>query len=153
MPRAGIAREFPRSRTIDWSALFRLKQRWRVSVAALIRRGYDFGLLDAVKYRQAYKQMSMNGWLKQEPDEFEAEPPELVPLSFNELQKSFAMTSNAVAVSLCWTDETFAKVAGMSASAATDLCARSTDEVKVTDLAMSKYRLRRGRVRRARHYL
>ena len=113
MPRAGFVREFPRGRRIDWEALFRLKRRWRVSLAALVRRAYDLDLIDALRYRQAYKYMSMHGWLKDEPEEVEPEPPELIDVAFRELRQTFGITPAEVAKSLYWNRETFVTITGI----------------------------------------
>ena len=113
LPRAGFVREFPRSHRIDWDTFLRLKGRWRVSLAALVRRGYDLGLIDALWYRQAYKYMSVHGWLKHEPEEFEPEPPELIEIAFRELRQTFGITPAEVAKSLCWNRDTFVTITGI----------------------------------------
>src|SRR5262249_355624 len=87
MPAAGFASEFPSARRINWEALSRLKARWRVSLAAMIRRAVDLRIIDAMSYRYAYKVMSMRGWLKLEPYEFQAEEPELIGVALNELYR------------------------------------------------------------------
>jgi Zn-dependent peptidase ImmA (M78 family) len=123
MPRAGFVREFPRTRRIDWERLFRLKRRWRVSLAALVRRAFDLDLIDALRYRQAYKYMSMRGWLRDEPDEVEPEPPELIDVAFRELRQTFGITPAEVAKSLYWNRETFVTITGVeipSVSSATE---------------------------------
>lgn len=85
LPREAFCREFPVSRRIDWAAVFRLKARWKVSAAAIVRRAHDLDRIDAVEYRRAYKYMSMKGWLKGEPHEPPEEEPESVPLAFGVL--------------------------------------------------------------------
>lgn len=87
MPRRGFVREFPSMVRWQWEPLFRLKARWRVSLAALIRRSFDLRLIDALRYRQAYKYMSMQGWLRHEPAEVEAEEPELINNAFTQLSQ------------------------------------------------------------------
>jgi len=78
LPINAFSREF-RSRTFSWEHIFSLKRRWRVSAAAIVRRAYDLGILDAVGYRQAYKYMSWKSWTSQgEPFEPEFEPPSLL---------------------------------------------------------------------------
>jgi Zn-dependent peptidase ImmA (M78 family)/transcriptional regulator with XRE-family HTH domain len=78
LPRAAFVREFEPPRRWTWEPLFRLKARWRVSLAAIVRRAFDLDLIDALQYRQAYKGLSAKGWLRHEPQEFAAEKPELV---------------------------------------------------------------------------
>lgn len=111
LPRAGICREFPRSPTIEWPALLKLKERWRVSLAALVRRAYDLTLISAVAYRRAYKRMSWEGWRRKEPLEFAPERPELVALALEAL-KGQGVGALKIAGDLDWTASLLAKVTG-----------------------------------------
>jgi Zn-dependent peptidase ImmA (M78 family) len=79
-PADAFANEFPRSKSLDWSALFALKQRWRVSVRAIIRRAYDLGLIDAAKYRTGNIHLSKTGQTKFEryDDVIISEQPEML---------------------------------------------------------------------------
>lgn len=113
LPRAGFVREFPRSSRIEWSALFSLKERWGVSVSAIVRRAYELRLLPATQYQAAYKHMAYRGWLKNEPGEVPIEEPELVLLCVRELEKAFGVSSSDVARHLGWSAETFEVVAGV----------------------------------------
>lgn len=85
LPREGFCREFPETRRIDWSMIFRFKKRWIASAAAIVRRAYRLNRIDAVEYRRAYKYMSFKGWLKGEPEEPKPEDPESVPLALGVL--------------------------------------------------------------------
>jgi Zn-dependent peptidase ImmA (M78 family)/transcriptional regulator with XRE-family HTH domain len=85
LPAAGFAREFPKYR-IDWSQMLELKERWGVSLAAMVRRARDLGLISAVTYTSAYKYISWQNWLKEEPDEPELEQPEAVKHAFEALE-------------------------------------------------------------------
>lgn len=82
-PRAAFLREFPRGRSIDWLALYRLKLRWKISVRAMIRRAYDLNLLSPAQYRTANIHMVKTGQAKAEKyDDDESMPveqPELLP--------------------------------------------------------------------------
>ncbi len=109
LPRAGFVREFPRSGYIDWAALLRLKARWKVSLAAIIRRAYDLQLLSAVQYQRAYKQLSARGWRTGEPGEFEHEDPEIVCEAISTL---FPDDATPLAHSLGWTFELLEQVVG-----------------------------------------
>lgn len=113
MPRAGFAREFPRSARLEWPALFRLKKRWGASVAAIVRRAYDLRLIDAATYQRGYKYMAAQGWLKGEPDEIPDEEPEIVRLSLMQLEKHLSTTPLDVCKALRWTAETFRTVSGV----------------------------------------
>ncbi|MFC5373751.1 helix-turn-helix domain-containing protein [Brevundimonas faecalis] len=66
-PRSAVLREFPRSsRAIDWRALYALKLRWKMSVRAIIRRGYDLGILSPAQYRTANIHLMKTGQSKVE---------------------------------------------------------------------------------------
>lgn len=84
MPAEAFAHEFPRGR-IDWNALVRLKQRWGVSLAAMVMRAHELGALTAVQKLSAYKYISWQGWRKKEPAEPALEQPESVRLAFEAL--------------------------------------------------------------------
>ena len=111
LPRMGYVREFPRRDRLDWAGLFALKQRWKVSVAAMVRRAYDLRLIDAIQYRQAYKHMSGRGWLRGEPHEFEPERPEVVCLALDVLERQ-GRSRRSVCSELGWAPATFARVVG-----------------------------------------
>jgi Zn-dependent peptidase ImmA (M78 family) len=81
IPRAAFAREFPRSRrALDWNALFAMKLRWKVSVRAIARRGFDLGFIDAAQYRTANIHLMKTGQAKTEryDDRVTVEEPELL---------------------------------------------------------------------------
>jgi len=52
-----------------------LKEYWRVSMAALIRRAHDLGRIDDRRYRNLFTEMSRRGYRLQEPGEVPAEEP------------------------------------------------------------------------------
>jgi Zn-dependent peptidase ImmA (M78 family)/transcriptional regulator with XRE-family HTH domain len=76
MPRSAITRELPGR--LNWPHLFELKRRWGVSLAALLRRGYDLGVYSDSTYRRANTYLSMKGWRSGEPAEPAQETPELI---------------------------------------------------------------------------
>jgi Zn-dependent peptidase ImmA (M78 family)/transcriptional regulator with XRE-family HTH domain len=65
MPADEIRDELPRS--VDWSALMHLKVRWRVSIAALLRRARTLDVIGEHQYVNALKAMSARGWRTEEP--------------------------------------------------------------------------------------
>jgi len=65
-------------RWLDWDHFYELKRRWKVSVAALVKRAYDFGVLSEATYRRAYVHLNKTGERLQERDEPPAEPPTLL---------------------------------------------------------------------------
>jgi Zn-dependent peptidase ImmA (M78 family) len=113
MPRKAFSREF-RTKPFSWAHVFDLKRRWNASAAAIVRRGYDLGLLGAVGYRQAFKFISIKGWTKGEPSEPPFQQPELLVAALNALGKSVDLTPDSLRRELKLTSETFKEVTGFS---------------------------------------
>jgi Zn-dependent peptidase ImmA (M78 family)/transcriptional regulator with XRE-family HTH domain len=90
IPRAAFVREYPRSRTLNWAALFEMKLRWKVAVRALVRRAFDLGLIDAAQYRSANIQIVKTGQSKAEryDDTLPLEQPELLDAAMRQLANS-----------------------------------------------------------------
>jgi Zn-dependent peptidase ImmA (M78 family) len=81
MPKDQFAREFPSMpNRLDWQAIYSLKIRWRVSAKAIIRRGYDLGLLDAIQYAAGNRFLNQTGQSKVEKfdEKIPQEEPELL---------------------------------------------------------------------------
>jgi Zn-dependent peptidase ImmA (M78 family)/DNA-binding XRE family transcriptional regulator len=116
LPHAGFAREFPQSRQRGWEGLFRLKERWRASLAAIIRRAAELSLIGGAEYLRLYKELSARGWLKHEPHEFEHEAPEILPQALDLLRESFGLEHKEVARVLGWRSATFVAVTGLEES-------------------------------------
>ncbi len=72
MPAQAISREFPAR--MSWPAYLRLKQRWRVSLQALLNRARGLGMLSADAYQRAQVQLSARWGRAQEPGDLG--PPE-----------------------------------------------------------------------------
>jgi Zn-dependent peptidase ImmA (M78 family)/transcriptional regulator with XRE-family HTH domain len=110
LPRAGFRREFPHSLTSAWEVLFRLKARWRASLADMIQRANDLSLINGVEYLRLYKELSRQGWLKTEPFEFDSETPEILPAVFEELRRTKSVDHSGIADVLGWTTQTLVQV-------------------------------------------
>jgi Zn-dependent peptidase ImmA (M78 family)/transcriptional regulator with XRE-family HTH domain len=139
LPRTGFSREFPRTERIDWRSMFALKVRWKTSVQAIVRRGYDLGLLSAVQYQSACKYVGFRGWRKSEPYDCAPEAPELVSRSLSVLATNgvtFAQTANA----LRWQTQTLALVSGYTPPEPT-----APDNVWGEVIELSSARVRRQR--------
>lgn len=76
MPAEGIRHELPA--VSDWRALLRLKQKWGTSIAALLRRSRDLGVMSPARYTDAMKALSARGWRKDEPGSIRPEEPTLL---------------------------------------------------------------------------
>jgi Zn-dependent peptidase ImmA (M78 family) len=77
MPEAAMRNELPSQ--VDWRRFAELKLRWGVSMAALLRRARDLGLIGDDHYRRGMMDMSRRDWRRHEPvDLGEPEQPELL---------------------------------------------------------------------------
>lgn len=80
LPKKAFMREFPRGRRLDWTAIFSIKRRWKVSAAAILRRAKDLDIIDAAQYRSGNIFLSKQGYKRNEPFEpADRERPELLP--------------------------------------------------------------------------
>ena len=52
-----------------WDQLIKIKSKWGVSLAAIVRRGYDLGRFSEATYRRAYVELNRRGWRRSEPAE------------------------------------------------------------------------------------
>lgn len=121
MPARAFAREFPCStrRSIDWHALVELKQRWRVSIQAMIRRAYDLELISAITYRRACQYASSQGWRRPdpgEPGEFKPDPPSFLNSCFDIAERSKGVCPRSIAARLSWPLDLLSRIACIDAS-------------------------------------
>ena len=86
MPRETFLAECPRR--LVWPHFLELKQRWKVSLAALVRRARDLDLISDDTYRRAYVQLNKKGWAIEEPNEPEVEKPTILPRTMKLLEES-----------------------------------------------------------------
>lgn len=86
LPEEAFVAECPRR--LAWERLLELKQRWKVSLAALVRRAYDLGIYSEATYRRAYVQLNEKGWRQQEPAEPDMEHPQTVQRAIRLLEGS-----------------------------------------------------------------
>ena len=85
MPAADAHREL---RTVNFKRLVFLKQRWSVSIAFLIRRALDIGVISPSQRKGLEIELStLPGGRRREPAEFEAEQPSLVRRMINALEQ------------------------------------------------------------------
>lgn len=75
-----------------------LKPRWRVSIAMMIMRAKDIGLIDKDRYQYLFKQYSLRRWRTHEPldDELEVEQPRLLRRSFEVLLNNKVQTKEDI---------------------------------------------------------
>lgn len=116
-PRGAVLREFPRGSWIDWGALYDLKRRWKVSVRALVRRGYDLGILTPAQYRTANIHLTKSGQAKVErfddDGSMPVESPEVLSSSFDALQQALQGGVSAVAEGVGFSMEMLSLITGL----------------------------------------
>ncbi len=98
VPREPFLMECPRR--LDWGHFYELKRRWRVSVAALVKRAFDLGQLSEASYRRAFMHLNRTGERYSEKDEPMAEPPELLKKSLTLLGEDFSIEQLATRLGL-----------------------------------------------------
>ncbi len=94
LPRETFLRECPRR--LVWTKFLELKERWKVSLAALVRRAKELGVLSEDTYRRANVQLNQRGWKYQEPGEPPVEYPTVLPQAMELLSRK-GWTLSAVA--------------------------------------------------------
>lgn len=115
-PRGAVLREFPRSRMIDWRVLYALKLRWKMSVRAIIRRGYDLGILSPAQYRTANIHLMKTGQAKVEKYDndpsMEVEQPELLPEALEAMSRVHYLGARALAEAVGLSDVMYELITG-----------------------------------------
>ncbi|MFC6015536.1 helix-turn-helix domain-containing protein [Plantactinospora solaniradicis] len=95
MPASDIRRELQGLRFRELGAL---KARWHVSLAALVKRASDLGLITERQYRTSFIQLSkLPGGRKNEPGEFEMEEPRLMRYLIEHYQRDLQYSREQVA--------------------------------------------------------
>jgi Zn-dependent peptidase ImmA (M78 family)/transcriptional regulator with XRE-family HTH domain len=112
MPRRAFSREFLAS-PFSWKHIFDLKRRWHTSLAAIVRRAYDLGLIGAAQYRRSFQYLSFKGWTKGEPAEPVFQEPELLQTAYDALGKGVDLTLDELCSKVHFTRETFKDVTGV----------------------------------------
>lgn len=74
MPREPFLKECPKR--LVWQHFYEMKSRWKVSLAALVRRARDLKILSEETYKRANMIIGKNGWRTSEP----YEPPQESPV-------------------------------------------------------------------------
>lgn len=113
LPAIAFGREF-RTKRFTWQHVFELKQRWQVSIAAIVRRARDLSLLDEVSYRRAFQYMSSKNWRSSgEPFEPHFLEPELFAQAIEALGTRLKKTLPELCSDLGLSQAVFADVTGV----------------------------------------
>lgn len=115
LPRSSFVHEFPRGRFLNWTAIFKLKLRWKVSAAAIIRRAFDLRMISADQYRTGYIHLSKTGQkrIEQHDNDIPLEEPELLTSAMSALEDAFPGSVQRIAAEAGLEAEMFASVAGI----------------------------------------
>jgi Zn-dependent peptidase ImmA (M78 family) len=96
LPAECILRELPLR--MSWPAYFALKQRWRVSLAALLYRARSLGALSSDAYQRAQIYLSSRGWRESEPiDIGPLEQPTLLSRALDLMRTELQITTDDIA--------------------------------------------------------
>ncbi len=99
MPAEVISREFPKR--MDWPAYLALKQRWRVSLQALLYRARGLGVLSSDAYQRAQVQLSARWGRASEPGDLgPAEQPMVLQRAMDLLSSRLGIDAGALAASV-----------------------------------------------------
>jgi Zn-dependent peptidase ImmA (M78 family) len=95
LPAEAITRELPRR--MSWPAFFSLKERWHVSLQALLYRARTVGTLSPDGYRRAQIHLSRQGWRENEPIDIGApEEPALVERALELMDRELGIDREVV---------------------------------------------------------
>ena len=102
MPKADVYRHVPRVSSLD--QLIALKRRWGVSLAALVFRLHELGVLKDWQYRTLFMELSKRGYRSNEPSPLPIEPSSLLSQIFDFL-RSQGISPRRVASGLHWSPD------------------------------------------------
>lgn len=102
LPRDSFLRECPRS--LNWPLFHELKQRWKVSLAALVKRAHDLECISEASYRRAFVHLNQTGARRSEPHEPSAEHASLFTQAFAAIADEYSPEDVANALAMPWAD-------------------------------------------------
>jgi Zn-dependent peptidase ImmA (M78 family) len=117
MPQESFKKDFPvMSSRIDWSAIYSLKVRWRVSARAVIYRAKDLGLLNEVQYAAGNRFLNQTGQTKVEKfdEKIPHEEPELLKKAISAYLKAFSSTPAGMAKQVAMTPAMIEQLVGVT---------------------------------------
>lgn len=130
LPRSSFIHEFPRSHFLNWASIYRLKLRWKVSAAAIIRRAYDLRMISADQYRTGYIHLSKTGQKRVEnyDNQIPLEEPELLPSALRTLEHAFPGAVRRIADEVGFDTAMFSAIVGL------DLPSSSNNQTNVVSM-------------------
>lgn len=118
MPAPGFTHQFNSLGGKSWAHLLELKKQWKVSLAAIVRRAKDLGLIDEAEYVRRNQYIRAKGWHRAEPAEPEEEQPELLTLAVVTVSEELGRSLDDVADEVGWAATTFEEITGIPVSSA-----------------------------------
>lgn len=100
MPADDIRSELPAK--VDWPRLLKLKAKWHVSVAALLRRALTLDVMSEGTYTSAMRTMGTRGWRTEEPGEL---GPAEVPATLVRAAALAGLSTNDLSKETGWPEE------------------------------------------------
>ena len=88
-PRESFLAEWPR--WLNWPHLEQLKQRWKMSYAAMLKRAFDLGCLSEASYRRAFVYLNKTGLRQRETFEPPDESPGMIAATLKLLAEDWPM--------------------------------------------------------------
>jgi len=78
----------------DLARAAKLKAKWRISIAAIVKRAADLGVIGPGKYRSMFTQLSMLGYRRREPEytDVPVERPTLLKRRLSEYRESHSVS-------------------------------------------------------------
>lgn len=112
LPRGAFLPDFGKAiinNRFSWTHIYNMKLRWKVSVAAIIRRAYDLKLIDAMKYRLANVYLRKSGQTKSEQfdSDIPEENPELISEAIEYIKKNEPELQNTIISGMAVTPKLF----------------------------------------------
>lgn len=96
MPADDLRRDLPRAR-LELDHLLQLKERWGVSIQALLIRVRELGDVSSSDFARLYKELSYRGWRSVEPVHIDAEAPTVLASVMGVHQESHGLNDRELA--------------------------------------------------------
>lgn len=80
---------------LNWEHFYELKRRWRVSVAALVKRAFDLGRISEATYRRAFVQLNARNERVHERFEPDPEVPTMIQAALQEVEADLPVSAIA----------------------------------------------------------
>lgn len=118
-PRIAFIKEFPdftSRKNLSWKTIYRLKERWGVSVRALIYRAHFLGKITAQQYRGANVWLNRNGQAKSEwgDEKIPQEDPEVLSDAFTLMSDHLGISFSAIAGELGVSTAVLSQITGFT---------------------------------------